>query len=122
MYGASKVAYASLEEDWLLLRDLVTFLGLCGRGQYTPPQMPPEAEAYATGLTKAILWWLAQLYDIYLREVCLVRDVGDECPPATTRGRRGGTRKYVKMHPEASTQGFRSTCLSKRSPASGANS
>ena len=101
MYGASKVAYASLEEDWLLLRDLVTFLGLCGRGQYTPRQMPPEAEAYATELTKAILWWLAQLYDIYLKEVYLVAYGGDECPPAATRGPNAETRKYVKMHPEA---------------------
>ena len=72
MYGASKVAYASLEEDWLLLRDLVTFLGLCGRSQYTPGRMPPEAEAYATELTKANLWWLAQVYDIYISQGCVL--------------------------------------------------
>ena len=101
IYGANKVAYASLEEDWLLLRDLVIFLGLCGRSAYSPRKMPPEAEAFVIGLSSAILWWLAQLFDVYLKEVYLVAYGGDESPPAATRGRNSETRKYVMMHAEA---------------------
>ena len=101
VHHANKVAYASVEEDWLLLRDLVMFLALCGRSAYSPRKMPPEAEAFVIRLSSAILWWLAQLFDVYLKEVYLVAYGSDESPPAATRRRNSETRRYVMMHPEA---------------------
>ena len=100
LYNASKLAYASIEQDWLLLKDVMVFVALAQRSEYTPRKCEPEAIAFITDFKNEVLWWLAHLFDTYIREVYLPAHGGCDRPPGAL-SRDPSKRKYVQMHPEA---------------------
>ena len=100
LYNASKLVYASIEQDWLLLKDVMAFLALAQRSEYTPRKCEPEAIAFITDFKNEVLWWLAHLFDTYIREVYLPAHGGCDRPPGAL-SRDPSKRKYVQMHPEA---------------------
>ena len=75
-YNTNLLVYASIEEDWLLLKDITSFLAVAQRTGYAARKREPHAAAFITGLRNEILWWLADLFDIYISEATMRRPRG----------------------------------------------